>query len=250
MNAEQLKKRFLDLFRTAYERDIPLHTHFLTLEEQELFLSLVSEMRGARVVLSGGYECAERKAAFFFPSYLDEAEAVPPLACLEVRPAAERFAEELGHRDVLGALMSLGIERDRTGDIIIRGKSAFIVCLPEIADFIADQLTGIRHTKVICARAELPEELLKPVIEDRTGSVAQPRLDAVLGMAFHLSRGTAQETIAAGYVFINGRQEMSGRKLLKDGDLISVRHRGKFIFRGISGESKKGRVFATIGLYR
>ncbi len=250
MEEQLLKKRLLELAKVCYNRDIAVHSNFLTLQEQELFLRLQREMAPAKALLWGGYENAERRAVFFLPSYGDEEEEKmlsPVWLCIS--PKAERFAEELTHRDYLGSLMALGLERDRTGDILISGKRAYIAVFSDVADFICNELTSVRHTSVICECAALPEELAEPKIEERTGSVSSERVDAVIALAFRLSRGAALDAIKAGYVFVNGRQIFSASQLLKENDILSVRHKGKLRYDGIDGKSKKGRLIVKLSIY-
>ncbi len=250
MEQDLLKKRIRELSHLSYERDIPLNTGFLTLEEQDVFIRMKRELSPGQYVLWGGYEMAERKAVCFLPDYFDIVQKeLLPIQWIKIAPKAEKFAEELTHRDYLGSLMSLGIERDRMGDILIDGKTAYLCALSDIADFICMELTQVRHTQVTCECISLPDSLAVPKIEERTGSVSSERLDAVIALAFRLSRGAASDTIKAGYVFVNGRQMYSPGQELKEQDVISVRHRGKFQYRGVDGHSKKGRLIIKIGMY-
>ena len=108
---EQLfKKRIQELAENAYSRDIPLHTDFLTLAEQTVFQNMSATLPPVKFVLSGGFPMSERKVLCFLASYEEELYA-PPFVCLKIAPANRRFAEELTHRDYLGAIMNLGIDR-------------------------------------------------------------------------------------------------------------------------------------------
>lgn len=243
---DDVKNRFRDLARTCEARDIPAHTPFLTPEEQDLFLSMKQDFSGVRWILDGGYEAAERKMAVFLPTWQETAD---PVTWLRISPVNERFGEELTHRDYLGAAMSLGIERDRTGDILIDGKRAFMAVTEEISRYLCENLSSVRRTRVICEVTELPENLRLPEIREISGTVASVRLDALIGTAFRLSRGAASDTIKAGYAFIDGRQVLSPGESVRDGAVISVRHRGKFVYYGEEGQSKKGRTIVRLGLY-
>jgi len=249
MEQELLKKRFTELAMLSYERDIPAHTGFLTLEEQDLFLRVAAGFPQARYVLTGGFPSAERRAAVFLPGYAAEEEAESYLAWVRIAPDAPKFAEQLTHRDYLGALMSLGIERDRMGDLLVSEKETMLVCLKEMQSFICDELHEVRHTRVTASPAETPELPALPKLEERSGSVASGRLDCLIGFAFRISRGTAAEVIHGQEAFVNGKLELSPGRDLKPGDVISVRHRGKFIYNGENGTSKKGRMWVTISLY-
>ena len=119
MNEEEvLVGRIQDLAEQCYHRDVPSHTEFLTLAEQDLFYRTVNKIPGVRYVLSGGYEAAERKAALFLPSYAEDGDAsMLPIAVVRISPLNEKFADALSHRDFLGSLMNLGVERYKLGDI-------------------------------------------------------------------------------------------------------------------------------------
>ena len=266
---ELLKKRIAELDRLCYDRDIPEQTNFLTLQEQDLYLQMKHELTGVSSFLWGGYPGAERKCLFFLPSYLSgDAETVLspsftgadceneadilqlfPLSWLCIRPKAEKFADELTHRDFLGAIMSLGIERARTGDLRLDGKSAYVACVPDIAPYLAENLISVRHTAVLCQITECPAHLTTPQLEEHTASVASLRVDSVIAAVFRLSRQGAQNAVSAGYVFVNGRQVLSADRLLKEDDIVSLRHQGKFICRGQAARSRKGRCIVRYDLY-
>ena len=70
---EQLfKKRIQELAVLAYERDIPVHTDFLTLNEQAVFQSVSATLPPVKVVFAGGSPMSERKVLCFLPSYMEE----------------------------------------------------------------------------------------------------------------------------------------------------------------------------------
>ena len=200
MNEEEvLVGRIQDLAEQCYHRDVPSHTEFLTLAEQDLFYRTVNKILGVRYVLSGGYEAAERKAALFLPSYAEDGDAsMLPIAVVRISPLNEKFADALSHRDFLGSLMNLGVERYKLGDILIDGNQAYLICMADMADYICAELKKVRHTSVYCeVEAGLPEELTEPKTERKEGSVASVRLDAVLSLAFSSSRSKMGPMLAA-----------------------------------------------------
>ena len=227
MNEEEvLVGRIQDLAEQCYHRDVPSHTEFLTLAEQDLFYRTVNKIPGVRYVLSGGYEAAERKAALFLPSYAEDGDAsMLPIAVVRISPLNEKFADALSHRDFLGSLMNLGVERYKLGDILIDGNQAYLICMADMADYICAELKKVRHTSVYCeVEAGLPEELTEPKTERKEGSVASVRLDAVLSLAFSSSRSKMVPLIEGGQVFINGKLVTSPSASLKEDDLVTVRH--------------------------
>ena len=116
-----LKKRMIELAGLCYQRDIQTSTGFLSLNEQTIFHSIEKTLPPVRTCLTGGFEGAERKLLCFLASYDDE-EFGLPIAVLEVIPANLRYSEALTHRDYLGALMNLGIERSCIGGYSDEGK--------------------------------------------------------------------------------------------------------------------------------
>ena len=242
------KKCWSDGFRIwqseCYHRDVPSHTEFLTLAEQDLFYRTVNKIPGVRYVLSGGYEAAERKAALFLPSYAEDGDALMlPIAVVRISPLNEKFADALSHRDFLGSLMNLGVERYKLGDILIDGNQAYLICMADMADYICAELKKVRHTSVYCeVEAGLPEELTEPKTERKEGSVASVRLDAVLSLAFSSSRSKMVPLIEGGQVFINGKLVTSPSASLKEDDLVTVRHMGKFpLMLACRNQTKKGK---------
>ena len=111
------------------------------------------------------------------------------------------------------------------------------------------ELTQVRHTIVHVKEIDLPETLARPKFEIIHGTVSSLRLDAVIGLAFHLSRSQACSLIENGQVYINSRLNTSNGAVLKDGDMISVRHKGKFIFVDSRNKSKKNKCMVEIHKY-
>lgn len=122
-----LKKRMIELAGLCYQRDIQTSTGFLSLNEQAIFHSIEKTLPPVRTCLTGGFEGAERKLLCFLASYDDE-EFGLPIAVLEVIPANLRYSEALTHRDYLGALMNLGIERSCIGDILMKENGCCVFC--------------------------------------------------------------------------------------------------------------------------
>ena len=160
---------------------------------------------------------------------------------IKVVPKSEKFAEELTHRDYLGAILGLGIERSLIGDILVRDRRAWFFCLSSAADMLASSLTQVRRTTVTASvvSSDVPE--LQPRYEPIRVNVASERLDAVAAAFAGLSRGQADKLFAAGKVFVNGRMTMDRSTRLKEGDILSVRGTGKAVYDGIEYETRKNR---------
>ena len=207
-----LKKRMIELAGLCYQRDIQTSTGFLSLNEQTIFHSIE--------------------------------KTLPPV----VIPANLRYSEALTHRDYLGALMNLGIERSCIGDILMKENGCCVFCQEKMADYLCQELTMVRHTSVICRRADATEPIT-PKMERVSGSVASPRLDSVIAMVFSSSRTKILPLIEGEKVFIDGKQVTSPAVQLKEGEIVSVRGMGKFRFAGSGGLSKKGRLYVYADKY-
>ena len=160
---------------------------------------------------------------------------------IAVRPKSDKYAEDLTHRDYLGAILGLGIERSLVGDIIVRDRRAWFFCLASAADMLASSLAQVRRTAVAAeiTTADVPE--LQPRYAPVRLNVASERLDAVISAFAGISRGQADKLFAAGKVFVNGRMTEDRSTRLKEGDVLSVRGTGKAVYDGIEYETKKKR---------
>ncbi len=239
---KNLMNHFRDLSVSSDRKGIHRYSGFLNLPEQDL----LQRGRGdyaAPFETFGGFDGAERvMAAFGSEECYDTLDY--PISVLEITPLNEKFAGELTHRDYLGAIMGLGLERDRIGDIVIKGKTAVVYCVSEIADYLAENISSIGRTQVSCSvksPAEVEssaersfQELIKPL--------ASERLDAAVAELASCSRGLATDYIAASKVFLNQRLCESNSAKIKAGDIITIRGIGKFRYEGVDYVGKKGKL--------
>lgn len=244
-----LKKRFEELADTAYRRDIVTFSSFLDLQEQHIVHSINWRERGVSLVLSGGYDLAERRMAAFLPEALIF-EWSFPYVCIEITPQSLKFSEPLTHRDFLGAVLNLGIDRNRLGDLMVHGSCAYLFCEERIAQFICNELCRVRHTVVHSAICEDTSRFQQPDFKEISGSVASIRLDSIIALAFQESRSSMVSLIEGGKVFVNGKQVVSNGYALKENDIISVRGKGKCRFGHVMHQTKKGRNMVVVYRYQ
>lgn len=245
---ELCRKRLLDLSTQADRKGIVLFSDFLNLNEQNIFHSIRKSLySGAE--LSGGYDSAERQMIAFIPDALCY-EWSFPIVCIKAEPLYPKYAEKLTHRDVLGALMHLGIERSKIGDIICREDGCYIFCQETIHRFIMEQLTQIRHTMVTLSVMDGLQKLeVEPEWKEQTDMIASNRIDAIIAKAYHLSRAEAAAQLAAEKVFINGRCITNCNQACDNGAIVSVRGKGRFIFETDNVLSKKGKLRVRFRMY-
>lgn len=239
-DALYIAKRFLDLSKQANRKGIVTFSDFLSLSEQTI-LQQNKEKLESEYRMSGGYEYAERQMVAFIPDALFY-EWDYPMQCVRIRPAYPKYAEKLTHRDVLGALMSLGIERAKIGDLIVNDAEMLFFAKEEIVPYLIDQLSAIRHTVVTLEPTAARQIDYQPRFEEREAIVTSNRLDAVIAAICKLSRSAALRLIQEGKIFVNGAECLHNTYYCKQGDLLSIRGFGKVRFGETLGVTKKDRI--------
>ena len=243
-NDKILENHFRDLAEQSASGCYYTYSSFLSLAEQDL---LLKTRLGAS--LFGGYENAERKLAVFGSEdafgYTEEA----PIVCLKIEPLMQKYADALTHRDFLGSVIGLGLERDVTGDIIIYENVGYMFCLENIADFIAENLTKVRRTDVRCARVDSPPTASIALPEERAFFVASERADAVIAAIYGFSRSECQKLFGQKLVFINSKLCEDPDARIPENATVSVHGSGRFVYTGIAKTTRKGRLCINARVY-
>ena len=247
MENEITVRHLLDLCRRNDRTGIWQYSGFLTPAEQDDFLRC-PEVTRFSFRMTGGYEAAERR---ILAAGDEKTSGKPefPIRVVEMRAKSEKYAEELTHRDYLGAILGLGIERSLTGDILTRDYRAWVFCLASVAKLLADSLTQVRRTAVTAeiTSPDIPE--LVPRFAPVRLNIASERLDAVCAAFTGLSRGQTEKLFSAEKVFVNGRTTADKSARLKAGDILSVRGYGKAVYDGIEHETRKNRIWIMMRKY-
>lgn len=245
-----LKNRFKDLAGRSYRENRYTYTNFLSLADQSDFFEIEKELSYAGSKLFGGNEWCERKVLRFGNADAFGYEEDFPVTALEIAPLNAKFADDLTHRDFLGALMNLGIEREMLGDIFRLDKGCVLYCLDSMADYIIENLSRIKHTSVMARRFEGDFVLPESSRAILTIQVSSERCDAVVARVFNISRDDSLSLFREQKVFINGRMTTGNDTKVKEGDRVSVRGFGKFDVNETAGVSRKGKLNIRISLYR
>ena len=241
-------KRIRELANLSYQIDIVTFSDFLNLNEQNMVSSLKQQFPQVVMETFGGYDNAERQMVAFHPDALAFTWEYP-IDCLKIEPKAIKFSENLSHRDYMGALLNLGVDRSVIGDIIVQEKAAWFFCQSKMTEFFLENLCRVRHTNILITKVNDPEEFPHPNLESINGTCASVRLDSLIALAFKASRSSMVSYIESGQVFVNGKLITSNGYEPKEGDIVSVRGKGRFIFDGVSHQTKKGRYGVRILLY-
>lgn len=202
---------------------------------------------GYNVMFWGGFEGAERTVMGVFPEWEEAAEDKFPISAVKF---THGFSKKLTHRDYLGTVMSLGIDRAKTGDILINGSEAYVFAASDIAEYIAGNISkvgnvGVKAEVLSAAGADIPQRTYRT--EERI--CASLRLDAVVSGVLKVSRAESAGLIGAGKVKLNFRETSNVSASVKEGDLVSVRGYGRFTVGEAGGETRKGRARITVKFY-
>ena len=208
----------------------------------------------------GGYSNAERARVYFLPEYMTAEDGADlsqtlsdygyddPTVILRIEGSGFR---ELSHRDFMGSVLSLGIERSVIGDIVADGRfAAYMFCDRAIAGFVCENLTKIANDAAHVIVTSLPEgQFGEREYREIRDTVASLRLDAVVASACNLSRESAKRAVTGGMCELNHEQTLSPDAEISVGDVFSVRGCGKFRLASLGGENARGRLRICIHKY-
>lgn len=248
MEQSDFIKRIRDLSERCGRKGCITNTCFLTPAECYELEKLHLPADEVTVHLSGGTEGCERQAAFFLPYYIEEStfDAGEFIKAVRIRS----YFGEPGHRDYLGAILALGIERDRIGDILICGDTAYVFCLASVLPVLLSELDkvgrcGVKTAEIPLTDVPLPEKKVKKL----SFTVKSLRLDAVTGDMFGVSRTSAAEAIRLGLITLNYSVCEKTDAAVCEGDVISFRGKGKGKVSAVGGKSKKDRLFIEAEIF-
>lgn len=232
-------KKIIDKIEIVLNNHSEQSTDFLDPYEISLAVSILNRFDEISYLIDGGYEDAERKIILIYPSYLYET-TLDDLMILNISTKSK-----LEHKDILGSLIGLGIDRRKLGDIIINKDNYSFFVKREISDFIEFNLEKIGNNNVklnLVKEIEIP----KPEYNEFTYIISSLRLDVIISSVLKLSRANAQKIIEQEKVKVNFKKENKPSILLNESDIISVRKYGRFIFDKIEGMSKKKKYIVNV----
>lgn len=250
-----LEARIDDHLRQA-DRGELVCGNFLTPSEKAYADIVLRSRRAAdRVFFFGGYSAAERCRICVLPSYLSDMEGEPcEKATLYCADELERCVvavkikgsgyRTLSHRDYLGSVLSLGIERSSVGDIVALSEhEAIVFCTEKMRDYLLSSLERVAADKVSVEDFSVPEDFsVEKKTQAISDTVASPRFDCVVGALTNLAREKAQNLISSGMCEIDHLPEIRVDRQIEAGATISVRGYGKFRVRSFDGETRRGRI--------
>ncbi|NBI06903.1 RNA-binding protein [Senegalia massiliensis] len=241
-------RKLLDSIEIVMRDKNIISTDFLNPYQRKLSYSILNRFMDISYHEEGGYDNAERKMIILYPEYLRYTKFNDIISVLEI--TSNYDFSKISHKNILGSFMSLGIKREKIGDIIISDEYAQIIISPELKDYIILNLEKIGTQSVtikeICKQDIIEYEKKHKKIYTTVSSL---RLDVIVSSIFNLSRKDSSNMIKAGKVKVDFKPIDNISYNLNGGELISVRKKGRAKFEDILGESKKGKLRLLIYKY-
>ena len=241
-----LLAQILDKIEMVEKKNKIEYTDFLDLAQIELVQKFINKIKLENYMSYGGFEQAERKMFVFYPEKFNSTVVEKNLSNI-VQIVRIELPDDLKgkytHRDYLGAVIKLGLERKKIGDIIVDNSGADIIVDKDIVKFLLENLGGLtRFSKSEISVQNIedlrPVEIKKEEIEIIVSSM---RLDNVISELARCSRNKALEIINTERVFVNFECETKKTKQIKPGDMVTVRGKGRFFVKEIVGQTRSGR---------
>ncbi|MEQ6375253.1 YlmH/Sll1252 family protein [Bacillaceae bacterium S4-13-56] len=222
---------------TTYQRK---RSDFLNPREQWIFQSVIGKHSDFKWELFGGHPESERKRAILAPFY--EEIQMKDFGLKLLRASYPTKFMDIGHRDVLGSFMSLGIKRSKLGDLFVQDGMIQIMIDEDISSYVQMNLTKMKNASVSFQEIALTE--IKKSDEkwlENEGTVSSPRLDAILKEIYRLSRSKASEAITRGMIKVNHQLVEDPSFIIQEGDILSFRGKGRAKMDNFHGVTKKDK---------
>ena len=237
---ESIAVKLVDFAAQAVKNRKCKLTGFLSPFEQDMAGVIANSLGELKVDFYGGFRGAERQRAAFCH---EDFQGTPNFEIAVIKAEWNGEFARLGHRDVLGSIMGLGVDREYIGDIIATKDFARLLIDKKMCDYFTANLTQIGSTAVKTSVDELENITAK---EERTkeihATVASLRADSIAAAGFGMSRSKAAQEIAAEKIKLNWQTVKNTSQSVKAGDILSMRGRGRLEVTEIRGQTKKGRV--------
>ena len=241
----------LDKIKFVETRNKIENTNFLDMHQIDLVETFLKKIKCENYILWGGYSTAERKVLIIYPEKLTEemvAKNYSKIMSVIRIKLSEVDKGKYSHRNYLGGIMKLGIEREMIGDILVEDDGADILILNESKKFLLQELSMLTRFE----NSKITEENIENLkqVEERKEEVKiivpSLRLDNFVSDLARTSRTKALDIIKSERVFINGRLETKTSKQIKNEDVITIRGKGRFVVKEFAGTTRSGRTIVVI----
>ena len=236
-----------DMISLCEKRHNKLFSDFLNERQMSLALSVLKEHGVSSYLFWGGYENADHTMLCVYPEYDSADKSEFPFKRLNLK---YRKTDKLTHRDFLGSLMALGIEREAVGDIVVGEGLTSVFVKSELASYVEMQITKIGRVGVSFTDLEENLDAVSQEYEEKEHTVSSLRADSVVSAVTGLSRSKSRDLIETGLTAVNFEIITSADKKISDNDRISVRGYGKYIIISDGSMSRKGKYRITVKRYK
>ena len=243
MDSELLKARINDTVCICERSQKPKFLGFLS-REQSVFAERMLENLNVKYDFFGGYDFSERVFLGCFPDWADEFSF--PIDAITF---TYRKTDKLTHRDFLGSLMALGLTRESIGDILIEEGRAVVFVSSDVSKYITEQVEKIGRIGVALKYGFQTPLPAGDILADFTETVSSQRLDCIVSALAGFSRSKSEKIIAEGFVKINSDVCEKTTKTVTEGDIVTIRSKGKFIIEALTDKTKKNRIILKYKKY-
>lgn len=244
-DAEFVMARVEDLAMGALKKQNLGTTGFLDPATQVQVERYLRGISGISYKKAGGYPEAERNIFAIYPDWMSSDDIILPLSGLSIEWDDRYY--NIGHRDILGATLGLGIKREKIGDIILNGSKCQLVVIEDISPFIMTNLTKVARAPVRVSAIDLEQlDIPEPEFKDIHTTVPSMRLDCIACSGFGFSRSKILPYIKEGRVFVNWELVTKPDFEIRQGDLITLRGFGRVRVSEIGGLTRKNRISITL----
>lgn len=238
--------KILDKIKFSNNRNRFECSEFLDLRQQSLVKEALEIRKLNNYNFCGGYDDAERKILITFPYDInfDINNVINQFLCVIEINLPNELKMQYEHRNYLGALMKLGIKREKIGDILVRNDGADIIVKKDISDYIISNISLLTRFQKSKIKIKEIQDLIYVKKEKELVKINVPsiRLDCIVGELAKCSRADAIKLLNEERVFVNFKEELRPSKLVTEGDYITIRGKGRFKINKLLGNTKSGRI--------
>lgn len=222
-------------------------TDFLNPYEIKNAIGILNSFSDIKYTVEGGFDEAERCLICIYPYYMEYEDIDSPIKVLQIE-GNFKF-KEIKHKDYLGSLMSMGIKREKIGDINIHENFCQVIVSYDISDYILINLDKVARNNVrVIEISKGSIKYSKPKTKELSLTVSSERIDCIVSGVYNISRQESSKLINAEKVFIDYEKITSISKEVNKESLISVRGKGRFIVTDIGEITKKGKIKLKVNL--
>lgn len=251
-----LVSKLLDKIELVEKKNNIENTDFLDIHQRGILERILKTVKYKNYVIYGGYENAERTMIILYPEKLEtvfEKDLFDYNSIIQVLRITlpNEMRGKYNHRDYLGAVIKVGIKREKVGDIIVSIDGADIIATKEMVSYLSTSLSELTRFSKSNFEIHKIEELniLPPKTEMINIIIPSMRMDSIVSEIIRTSRSKAMDFIETERVFINSELVTKNAKILKENDMITVRGKGRFKINKILNSTKKGNLVVEIEKY-